>query len=353
MQDGKWLTALLALSFLPILGSFAFGQTPLPNASASESICAPVAVGEGYITDAQLQKLRQISTSSPTAAPYAGLSPENVLVVRQALRIGQGGAFFAARLLRDLAIIDAMEQQVECSGSCTKPDIISHFKTGGSSDPNEGRSWADLVKLWSQFRDQDAKAGIGCMKVAEALPSRPEQTVAAATPKAVVADSVPISEPTPAVSTPKEAPKDSGEKVSPNKEPAQPKTQVATNTPEDGAHCRAKFDSLIAGRTITFAKESSTVNDRGMSLLKSASEILQSCGSLRVSVNGFTDSDGSKRFNQELSEKRASAVDKALADAGIDKGRVFAMGYGDSHPIKPNTNAARKAANRRVEISLK
>ena len=69
-------------------------------------------------------------------------------------------------------------------------------------------------------------------------------------------------------------------------------------------------------------------------------------------VEGFTDSVGSEAANQDLSNRRAAAVQAALADMGVERQRISARGYGKAHPVAGNDNASGRQMNRRVEIVL-
>lgn len=73
---------------------------------------------------------------------------------------------------------------------------------------------------------------------------------------------------------------------------------------------------------------------------------------LKLQINGYTDSTGSGRVNQVLSEKRAASVRDFLISQGVDVGNVFAQGYGPADPVADNTTAAGRRQNRRVEIVL-
>jgi outer membrane protein OmpA-like peptidoglycan-associated protein len=72
----------------------------------------------------------------------------------------------------------------------------------------------------------------------------------------------------------------------------------------------------------------------------------------RVTVEGHTDSVGSSQVNQILSQHRAEAVAKWLADHGVAKERLLAQGMGKERPIMPNDTDAGRAANRRVEFHI-
>ena len=71
------------------------------------------------------------------------------------------------------------------------------------------------------------------------------------------------------------------------------------------------------------------------------------------SLEGHTDSDGSKSMNQALSERRANAVRDYLIANGISADRLSAAGFGESNPIASNSTGAGKKENRRVEVKLK
>jgi len=65
---------------------------------------------------------------------------------------------------------------------------------------------------------------------------------------------------------------------------------------------------------------------------------------------GHTDSTGTDKVNQPLSEKRAQAVTNYLKTQGIAASRLNAVGMGSTSPVADNSTAAGKAENRRVEI---
>lgn len=69
-----------------------------------------------------------------------------------------------------------------------------------------------------------------------------------------------------------------------------------------------------------------------------------------VQVEGFTDSQGSNEYNQQLSQRRADAVAQAIIQRGIDTQRVRALGYGEEFPKASNSSSGSRQLNRRVEI---
>ena len=71
-----------------------------------------------------------------------------------------------------------------------------------------------------------------------------------------------------------------------------------------------------------------------------------------LEIQGHTDNVGGADYNQKLSENRANAVKKYLADKGVKAERVTAKGFGLSKPIDTNDTNEGRAKNRRVEFLI-
>lgn len=71
-----------------------------------------------------------------------------------------------------------------------------------------------------------------------------------------------------------------------------------------------------------------------------------------IRIEGHSDRNGNSEENQILTEKRALAVSKWLADHGIDCKRLIAVGFGDNKPVADNSTSEGKALNRRMEIRM-
>jgi outer membrane protein OmpA-like peptidoglycan-associated protein len=79
-------------------------------------------------------------------------------------------------------------------------------------------------------------------------------------------------------------------------------------------------------------------------------------GGTVVEVHGHTDNAGDPRKSMPLSQARANAVKsylEHLSPVNFPPGRVRAYAHGESQPLVPNTSAANRAKNRRVEIILR
>jgi outer membrane protein OmpA-like peptidoglycan-associated protein len=84
--------------------------------------------------------------------------------------------------------------------------------------------------------------------------------------------------------------------------------------------------------------------------LAKVSGILQAYPTLKLQVEGYTDSVGSDEYNEKLSENRAGSVKDFLVSQGVTMDNISAAGYGKSDPVADNSTAAGRAQNRRVQL---
>ncbi|OXB23211.1 cell envelope biogenesis protein OmpA [Flavobacterium tructae] len=84
--------------------------------------------------------------------------------------------------------------------------------------------------------------------------------------------------------------------------------------------------------------------------LDAIKEILKNYPNAKFSIEGHTDSTGSAKINDKLSQERADAVKNALIERGVNAENLESKGFGSSQPVASNKTAAGKAQNRRTEI---
>lgn len=84
--------------------------------------------------------------------------------------------------------------------------------------------------------------------------------------------------------------------------------------------------------------------------LKAVGDALNQDKTLKGTIEGYTDSVGNDKLNQQLSQRRANAVrDYIIKNFKVDAKRLTAKGYGEARPIADNATAAGRAQNRRIE----
>jgi outer membrane protein OmpA-like peptidoglycan-associated protein len=106
----------------------------------------------------------------------------------------------------------------------------------------------------------------------------------------------------------------------------------------------------IAG--VQFATGKAELRPEGREALARFSGIIGVYPSIRVTVEGHTDSTGSPETNRTLSQARATVVRDYLAAQGVDSSHIEVQGLGPDRPVADNATAEGRARNRRVEIIL-
>jgi outer membrane protein OmpA-like peptidoglycan-associated protein len=62
---------------------------------------------------------------------------------------------------------------------------------------------------------------------------------------------------------------------------------------------------------------------------------------------------GARKLNDKLSLRRATVIQKYLVKKGVEANRLSSIGYADTKPIADNKTAKGRAANRRVDMTVK
>ena len=104
---------------------------------------------------------------------------------------------------------------------------------------------------------------------------------------------------------------------------------------------------------VNFDFDKSVVRKADDAELQKAVDFVKKYPRHQVSIEGHTDSIGTDKYNQALSERRAAAVRAYLVKAGVaNDQQVKTVGYGESKPIADNKTKEGRLENRRVEILI-
>jgi outer membrane protein OmpA-like peptidoglycan-associated protein len=101
---------------------------------------------------------------------------------------------------------------------------------------------------------------------------------------------------------------------------------------------------------VLFDVNQATLKPATKETLAKVSGILLAHPSLRLSVEGHTDSTGSDEYNLKLSQRRADSVREYLISNGISAANIESHGMGKEQPVASNDTAAGRQQNRRVEM---
>jgi type II secretory pathway predicted ATPase ExeA/outer membrane protein OmpA-like peptidoglycan-associated protein len=105
--------------------------------------------------------------------------------------------------------------------------------------------------------------------------------------------------------------------------------------------------------TIFFDQDSAMIDSRFGPFLRRIAQALAENPGASAILEGHTDNTGPESYNLDLSSRRAIAVRNALVDEmRVSTTRLAAIGAGVSAPVQPNSSAAGRAYNRRVEVRL-
>jgi opacity protein-like surface antigen len=104
---------------------------------------------------------------------------------------------------------------------------------------------------------------------------------------------------------------------------------------------------------VFFGWDKATLTDHARQIIREAADNSTKAQYTRIEVNGYTDTSGTKRYNQGLSVRRARAVQAELVKDGVPKNAITIQGFGDINLLVPTGPGVREPQNRRVEIIIR
>ena len=104
---------------------------------------------------------------------------------------------------------------------------------------------------------------------------------------------------------------------------------------------------------VFFDWDKATLTDRARQIIREAADNSTKVQYTRIEVNGYTDTSGTKQYNQGLSVRRARAVQAELVKDGVPANAITIQGFGDTNLLVPTGPGVREPQNRRVEIIIR
>jgi outer membrane protein OmpA-like peptidoglycan-associated protein len=111
-------------------------------------------------------------------------------------------------------------------------------------------------------------------------------------------------------------------------------------------------DEIRIEQELRFATDSADLVAESDAVLSAVRHILEGHPSVRIRIEGHTDSTGDAAYNDDLSTRRAAAVQAWLVRNGIAPSRLESAGYGSTQPIDTNETEEGRAKNRRVVFRI-
>lgn len=136
-----------------------------------------------------------------------------------------------------------------------------------------------------------------------------------------------------------------------------PPTAVEEKTPAEIARL---FGPVIAHQPLApmhvvlqFRSDSVSLLPASIRQLPDIVAAIEARSPTRVSVVGHTDTMGDKRYNLDLSLRRAEAVKAMLVDRGVLETAIEVTSHGEENPVVKTADNVANAQNRRVEVVIR
>lgn len=110
--------------------------------------------------------------------------------------------------------------------------------------------------------------------------------------------------------------------------------------------------AIMVDLSINFDTNSAVIKPQYNKRIEAFANYLNDNTDVKATIEAHTDSRGSEKYNQKLSEKRAISTVNALEKMKIDSSRLTPKGYGETKPAATNTTKEGMAKNRRVEAII-
>lgn len=133
------------------------------------------------------------------------------------------------------------------------------------------------------------------------------------------------------------------------KKPGFSEKQVEALTEAEFKPVGENYELGLSDRVL-FEVDQSELSAEAVGTIDKLAAVLTSVGIDGAGVEGHTDSSGSDDYNQQLSERRATAVKVQFVKAGMAEANVRAVGRGETQPIASNDTPEGRTQNRRVVI---
>jgi outer membrane protein OmpA-like peptidoglycan-associated protein len=110
--------------------------------------------------------------------------------------------------------------------------------------------------------------------------------------------------------------------------------------------------ATVRNFVVFFDFDKSNLTEEARQVVASAVNAAKSSGTARITVTGHTDTVGSQRYNQRLSERRAESVKTEMVRLGMNGSEITTIGRSFNEPLVATGPGVREPQNRRAMIDL-
>ena len=123
--------------------------------------------------------------------------------------------------------------------------------------------------------------------------------------------------------------------------------QAQREREQEAREARATLEEMVF-----FDYDEASLTSDTEQTLRAKLEVLRSCPSVRLRMEGHADERGTSEYNIALGSERAQSASQFFTGFGLDGARFSTVSRGEEVPIARGSNEASWARNRRVEFII-
>lgn len=226
---------------------------------------------------------------------------------------------------------DIWPEKIALTGGYHSRHGLNNLLRGGAENSQEissGIQWREDDHIWQVGLSKGLNEGYGASEfqafVGYTIHRRPTVDIEEVIPQPVVEEPVVIEEP---------------EIIEPEWEPEE--------------LAKVEADQIIIREDIQFVVGTDQIIESSLPTLAFVAKLINEDVQIgHVVIEGHASEEGTHQYNYDLSNLRARAIFKALAEAGVHPDRMSHRGYGEALPKNLGGDEAALAENRRVEFHI-
>lgn len=104
--------------------------------------------------------------------------------------------------------------------------------------------------------------------------------------------------------------------------------------------------------TLKFGVNQYKIGEQAKKMLEQIAVYAKYDKSVQVTIEGYTDNEGTRRYNRKLADRRTRSVEAYLVAYGVDQAQIKRIAFGEKKATASNYFDKGRSQNRRVVVSL-